>query len=128
MQKLPTRRLGLPRTAEWIVRNVLLVGFFMLLMLVAGLGYLSWQSFRELEDEITIIRQSEVSHKSAISLISETAGKIQAYARTALAYPESSLISFSARQELKQLRTEMEERIKNARLTSLSDTEEWREF
>ena len=89
MRKFPARLLGLPRTAEWIVRNVLLVGFFMLLMLVAGLGYLSWQSFRELEDEITMIRQSEVSHQSAISQISETAGKIQAYAQTALANPES---------------------------------------
>ncbi|HST20271.1 MAG TPA: ATP-binding protein [Blastocatellia bacterium] len=128
MQKLPARLLGLPRTAEWIVRNVLLVGFFMLLMLVAGLGYLSWQSFRELEDEISIIRQSEVSHQSAVSLISETAGKIQAYARTALAYPESSLISFSARQSLKTLKVEMDERIRNGRLTSLSDTEQWREF
>jgi PAS domain S-box-containing protein len=128
MQKFPARLLGLPRTAEWIVRNVLLVGFFMLLMLVAGLGYLSWQSFLELEDEITLIRQSEVSHQSAVSLISETAGKIQAYARTALAYPESSLISFSARQSLKTLKVEMDERIKNGRLTSLSDTEQWREF
>lgn len=128
MQKLPARLLGLPRTAEWIVRNVLLVGFFMLLMLVAGLGYLSWQSFRELEEEITLIRQSEVSHKSAVSLISETAGKIQAYARTALANQESSIISFTARQNLKTLKVEMDERIRNGRLTSLSDTEQWREF
>ncbi len=128
MRKLPTRRLGLPRTAEWIVRNVLLVGFFVLLTLVAGLGYLSWQSFQELESEITIIRQSEVSHKSAVSLISETAGKIQAYALTALANQESSLISFTARQNLKTLKVEMDERIRNGRLTSLSDTEQWREF
>ena len=128
MQKLPARLLGLPRTAEWIVRNVLLVGFFMLLMLVAGLGYLSWQSFRELEEEITIIRQREVSHQSAVSLIAETAGKIQAYARTALANQESSLISLTARRDLKTLKAEMDERIKNGRLTSLSDTEQWREF
>ena len=128
MRKLPARLLGLPRTAEWIVRNVLLVGFFVLLTLVAGLGYLSWQSFQELESEITIIRQSEVSHKSAVSLISETAGKIQAYARTALANQESSLISFTARQDLKTLKVEMDERIRNGRLTSLADTEQWREF
>src|SRR5215208_4014798 len=125
MQKFPARLLGLPRTAEWIVRNVLLVGFFMLLMLVAGLGYLSWQSFRELEEEITLIRQSEVSQQSAVSLISETAGKIQAYARTALANQESSLISLTARRDLKTLKAEMDERIKNGRLTSLSDTEQW---
>ncbi len=128
MRKLPARLLALPRTAEWIVRNVLLVGFFLLLMLIAGLGYLSWQSFRELENEITLIRQSEVIHKSAVSLISETAGKIQAYAQTALANEESKPVSFVARQKLKTLKVEMDERIKNMRLTSLSDTEKWREF
>src|ERR1044071_7741175 len=100
MRKLPARLLGLPRTAEWIVRKFLLVGFFVLLTLVAGLGYLSGQSFQELESQITIIRQSEVSHKSAVSLISETAGKIQAYAQTALANEESKPVSFIARQKL----------------------------
>ena len=41
---------------------------------------------------------------------------------------ESKLISFAARQEPQTLKVEMDERIKNARFTSLSDTEEWREF
>jgi PAS domain S-box-containing protein len=128
MRTLPTRRLGLPRNAEWLVRTVLLVGFFVLLTLVAGLGYLSWQSFRELEDEITMIRQSEVNHKGVVSLVSETAGKMQAYAQTALANPDSKYVSFVARQDLKKLRAEMEERIKAAKFTALSGTEEWREF
>ncbi|MGA9774177.1 MAG: ATP-binding protein [Blastocatellia bacterium] len=128
MRKLPTRLLGLPRTAEWIVRNVLLVGFFLLLMLVGGLGYLSWQSFLELGDEISIIRQSEVNHMSVVSLISETAGKIHASAQTALANQDSKPLAFIARQDLKRLRAEMETRIKNGKLTSLSDLDEWREF
>lgn len=128
MRKLPTRLLGLPRTAEWIVRNVLLVGFFVLLTLVAGLGYLSWQSFHELESEITIIRQAEVSHKSAVSLVSETAGKIQAYAQTVLANQESRPVAIIARRQLKTLKVEMDERIKDGRFTSLSDIAEWREF
>jgi PAS domain S-box-containing protein len=128
MRKLPTRLLGLPRTAEWIVRNVLIVGFFVLLMLVGGLGYLSWQSFRELEGEIARIRQSEVNHQRVVSFVSETAGKMRAQAQTAFANSDSTLISFVARQELKQLRLEMEGRMNEARLTTLSNTQEWREF
>jgi PAS domain S-box-containing protein len=75
-----------------------------------------------------MIRQSEVNHKSVVSLVSETAGKMQAYAQTALGNSDSMFLSFAARQDLKQLKAEMEERIKKAKLTSLSDTDEWREF
>ena len=34
LRKLPGRLLGFPRTAEWLVRNTLLLGFFVLLVLI----------------------------------------------------------------------------------------------
>jgi PAS domain S-box-containing protein len=128
MKKLPSRLLGLPLTAEWLVRTVLLVVFFVLLTLVASLGFLGWQSFQELGDQIEIIRQTEVNHERVVRKLSETAGKIQSQAMTALANADSKLLAFPARQRLKQLKDEMDERIKEGRLTTLSDTQEWEKF
>src|SRR6185503_18217762 len=128
IKKLPERLLGFPRTAEWIVRNILLVGFFVLLTLVAGLGYLSWQGFRELDVEIAVIRQSEVNHERVISLVSETAGKIQSQAETVIANPDTRLVAFIARQKLKELGNEMTTRIQEGRITTLANAEEWKEF
>src|SRR5215212_2022102 len=128
MKNLPARLLGLPLTAEWLVRTALLVVFFVLLTLVASLGFLGWQSFQELGDQIEVIRQTEVNHQKVLRRVSETSGKIQSQAVTALANADSTLVSFAARQELKQLKSEMDERIREGRLTTLSDTPEWERF
>ena len=128
LRKLPGRLLGFPRTAEWLVRNTLLLGFFILLVLIGGLGYLSWESFRQLESDIAIIRESEVNHISAIRAVSETAGKISAQAQTVLGNSDSNLLVFPGRQELKNLKAEMDERIRGGRLTTLVDKPEWGEF
>ena len=128
MRKLPSRLLGLPRTAEWLVRNVLLVGFFVLLVLVASLGFLGWQSFQRLSEQIEIIRQSQVNHHRVVGEISETFGKIESQASTVLANADSKLVSFAARQRLKVLKDEMDGRVKEVYLTTLSDTPEWKKF
>lgn len=127
-RKLPGRFLGFPRTAEWVVRNTLLLGFFVLLILVGGLGYLSWQSFRQLEGDITMIRESEANHDRAIRAVSETVGKIRAQALAVLGNSEYKLLTFAGRQQLKALKDEMDERISKARLTTLVDKPEWGEF
>jgi two-component system nitrogen regulation sensor histidine kinase GlnL len=126
--KLPGRLLGLPRTAEWLVRNILLLGFFVLLLLIGGLGYLSWQSFRQLESDIDAIRQSEANHDRAVRAISETLGKMLAEARSVLSNSESVLLVIPGRQQLKLLKDEMDENVKNGRLTTLADAPEWAEF
>lgn len=127
-RKLPGRFFGFPRTAEWLVRNTLLLGFFVLLVLIGGLGYLSWQSFRQLESDIALIRESEQNHYRAVTDVSETFGKMVAEARSVLGNSESSLLVFPGRQRLKRLRDEMEVNIGNGRITTLADTPEWREF
>jgi two-component system nitrogen regulation sensor histidine kinase GlnL len=128
LRNLAGRLLGFPRTAEWLVRNTLLVGFFALLVLIAGLGYLSWQSFRQLEGDIARIRESEVLHDRAIRSVSATVAKIRAEARSILGNSESNLLTFPARQELKLLKQEMDDNIRKARLTMLVDRPEWSEF
>src|SRR6185436_16769400 len=119
MKTLPSRLLGFPRTAEWFVRTVLLVGFFVLLALVAILGFLGWRSFQDLSEQIGVIRQSEVNHARVVGQISETAKKIQAQALTVRATSDSKYISFPARQTLKESKDEMDDRIKDGYLTSL---------
>ncbi|HVG17593.1 MAG TPA: ATP-binding protein [Blastocatellia bacterium] len=128
IRRLPGRFFGFPRTAEWLVRNILLLGFFVLLALVGGLGYLSWQGFRQLEGDITAIRESEVNHYRAVRAISETFGKMAAEARSVLGNSDSKLLVFPGRQQLKSLKDEMEENIKDGRLTSIADSPEWGEF
>ena len=127
-RKLAGRVLGFPRTAEWLVRNTLLVGFFTLLILIAGLGYLSWQSFRQLEVDIARIREAEMIHADAIRSVDETVVKIGAEVRSVLGNSESKLLTFPARQHLKTLKQEMDENMRKARLSSLVDRAEWGEF
>ncbi|MFP5263639.1 MAG: two-component system sensor histidine kinase NtrB [Blastocatellia bacterium] len=126
--KLPGKVLGLPRTAEWLVRNILLLGFFVLLLLIGGLGYLSWQSFRQLESDIDAIRQSEANHDRSVRAISETLGKMLAEARSVLSNSESALLVIPGRQQLKLLKDEMDENVRSGRLTTLADAPEWAEF
>lgn len=127
-RRITDRFLGFPRTAGWLVRNTLLLGFFILLILIGSLGYLSYQSFRQLERDINLTRESEGNHYRTIREIAETAGKISAEARTALGNPESRLIVFTSRQRLKVLKAEMDEHIGKGRVTSLVDAPEWKEF
>src|SRR5215208_2257341 len=98
LQRLRSRFLGFPRTAEWLVKNILLLGFFVLLTLIGGLGYMSWQSFRQLETDIDTIRESEGKHDRIIRAISETVGKISAQAQTVFGNSESTLLVFAGRQ------------------------------
>ena len=127
-RKVSGRLFGFPRTAEWLVRNTLLLGFFVLLVLIGSLGYLSYQSFRQLESAITMIRESEVNHDLVVRRVAETVGKIGAEAKTALGNAESKLLVFPSRQELRSLKNKMDEQIKNGRLTALADRPEWKEF
>ena len=55
LRKLPVSRLGMTASAEPLVRNVLLIGFCLLLLLVGGLGYWSRESFLEVENQIALI-------------------------------------------------------------------------
>ena len=128
MTRLPLRLFGLPRRTESLVRNVLLVGFLALLVLVAILGFMGYRSFVEMEEEVTRIRQTEVSHERIVRKVSETAGKIQSQAQTVLANSDQRYASIAARQSLNDLKAEMEARINEAKPSAITNTPEWEEF
>lgn len=128
MSKRPMRLFSLPRRTESLVRNVLLVGFLVLLALVAVLGFTSYRSLVEMEADVTVIRQTEVSHQRIVSGIKETAGKIQSQAQTVIANSDQRVVSIIARQNLIDLKNEMEVRIADARPSTITRTPEWGEF
>ena len=128
LRKLPVGRLGLTATAEPIVRNILLVGFCLLLLLVGGLGYWSRESFLQVENEIALIKQEEAKHLRNVLRIESTDERMAAEARAASAAGQNTLLRFPAEQRLKVLKAEMDGYIEEGRRSSMASTEEWKAF
>jgi two-component system nitrogen regulation sensor histidine kinase GlnL len=119
---------GLPLRAEDLVQSILLLGFFVLLLLVAAIGYWSRESFKILDEEIVILNQSEFRHLRIVLKISETAGIMWNEASTMLANEESNLMHRTAITKLNDLKKVMEEQIRIARNTRLLSSPGWAEF
>jgi signal transduction histidine kinase len=128
LRKLPVRRLGLPPGAESLVRNILLVGFCLLLLLVAGLGYWSRESFDQVEQEIASIQQSEARHVHTVLSIEGALGKMATEARAASDNGQNWLLRYPAQQRLKQLKTEIDGYLDEGRKSSMVATREWKEL
>lgn len=127
-RKLRDRLLGPPRPVESLVRNILAVGFIVLLLLVAGVGYRSIQSLVRLEKESVRVDETEEFHLRVVLGLSETVGKISTQAQTVAANRENSQMHFASSQQLKELKNEAESEIREVRQSSLVDSEEWRVF
>jgi two-component system nitrogen regulation sensor histidine kinase GlnL len=127
-RKLRERLLGPPRPVESLVRNVLALGFLVLLLLVAGVGYRSIQSLDQLEKESVRVDETEEFHLRVVLNLSETVGKISPEAKAMAANQSNSPMRFAARQQLKTLKNEMGGEIDEARKSSLIDSEEWGQF
>ncbi|HJQ26629.1 MAG TPA: ATP-binding protein [Blastocatellia bacterium] len=128
MPVLPRRLFNLARRSESVARDVLLVGFLALLALVTILGFMAYRSFVEMQAEVTVLRQTEVSQARVVSRVRETAGKIQAQAQTVLSTRDQQFAAIAARQRLKTLKNEMDERIDAAKPSALTNTPQWDEF
>jgi two-component system nitrogen regulation sensor histidine kinase GlnL len=127
-RKLRDAHLGTSRAVEFLVRNILFLGFFVLLVLVAGLGYRSVKSVEALEKDSIRVDETEERHLRLVLDISETAGKVFAEIRTVIANEGNKLLQFPAQQRLKDYKKEMDAEIEQGRMSSLVDTEEWRQF
>jgi len=127
-RKLRDAQLGTSRAVEFLVRNILFLGFFLLLVIVAGLGYRSVKSVEALEKDSVRVDETEERHLRLVLDISETAGKVFAEIRTVIANQSNELLQFPARQRLKEYKKEMEDEIQQARMSSLIDTEEGKQF
>src|SRR5882724_62632 len=127
-RKLRELVLGPPRPVESLVRNVLALGFLLLLLLVAGVGYRSIQSLEQLEKESVRVDQTEENHLRLVLDISETTGKIASEARTVVANQANDRLRFPAQQRLKDYKREIDSEIERARMSSLAESEEWAQF
>src|SRR5215471_3930507 len=116
------------RPVESLVRNVLAVGFLVMLLLVVGIGYRSINSLQQLEKESVRVDETEEKHFRIVLDLSETVGKIFTTAQTVAANQPNELMQFPARQHLNELRREMEQEVEQARNSSLVDSEEWNRF
>ena len=127
-RKLRDAHLGTSRAVEFLVRNILFLGFFVLLLLVAGLGYRSVKSVEALEKDGIRVDETEERHLRLVLDISETAGKVFAETRAVVANEANQLLQFPARQRLNDHKKEMDGEIEQAKMSSLVDTEEWKQF
>jgi signal transduction histidine kinase len=128
VRKLKEFVLGPPATIESLVRNVLFFGFLVLLLLIAGIGYRSVRSVEQLEKESIQVDDVGESHLRIVLELSETAGKVVPQAQYKAAYGSRPLMRLPSEHRLDDLKHEMEREIERARLTSLVDSSEWREF
>ncbi len=128
IRKLKERLLGPPKPVESLVRNVLFLGFFVLLLLVVGVGYRAVQSVDQLERESVFVDDIGERHLRLVLNLSETAGKIVPEARAVVATGSNSLLGFAARQRLNNLKKEMGAEVAEGRASSLVDWSEWKEF
>lgn len=127
-QNLRERLLEPPGTVESLVRNVLAFGFLVLLLLVAGVGYTSIQSLKQLEQESVRVDETEENHLRIVLDLKETVGKISPQAQTMAANQPNWVMYIPSRQRLMDLKKELEREVDAARKTSLVDSEEWQQF
>ena len=128
LKKLGEQLLGPPKPVESLVRNVLFVGFFVLLLLVVGVGYRAVQSVEQLERESVFVDDIGERHLRLVLDLWKTTGQIVPEARNLAANKSGSLLGFAARQKLNTLKREMDSRIAEVRGSSLADWQEWGEF
>src|SRR5436190_8390625 len=127
-RKLRDTHLGPSRAVEFHVRNTLFLGFFVLLLLVAALGYRSVKNLELLEKDSVRVDETEERHLRIVLDISETAGKVSAESRNVAGTPANELLQFPSKQQLKGYKREMEAEVDQGRMSSLVNTEQWKQF
>jgi len=123
-----SKKLRASLMAEPLVRNILLFGFFVLLFLIAGIGYWGIESLNKVRDEIAQLHQTEARHLRLSLKIKETAARMDTEARAVLASGGDRLVHFASGQKLDRVKKEMDELFNEVRLGTLDDTEEWKIF
>lgn len=128
LKKLEERLLGPAKRVESLVRNVLFLGFFVLLLLVVGVGYRAVQSVDQLEKESVFVDDIGERHLRLVLDLWKNVGEIVPESRIALANQSDSLMGGVTRRRLNALRKEMDLKFAEARSSSLADWDEWSEF
>ncbi|HYM00863.1 MAG TPA: ATP-binding protein, partial [Blastocatellia bacterium] len=91
---------GLPEALESHGRDILLVGFFFLLLLVCFIGYRGQKSLQELEDQARYVQSSDSRRLRIVLSIQEAIGVMDPEVRMMLATPDQRLLHYSSRMKL----------------------------
>ncbi|HKG21195.1 MAG TPA: ATP-binding protein [Blastocatellia bacterium] len=126
--KTGSRRLGLTLSAESIVRNILLFGFLVLLLLIAAIGYWSLDSLNKVRERVAQLHQTESNHLRLVLRVKETAAIMNTEARMILATLQNPLLHFPTENKLNTAKRQMDSIISDVRLGTLDETEEWKSF
>ncbi len=131
LNRVSSKLLGLPVQAESVVRNILLLGSCVLLLLIAGIGYVSTQSIKHVEEETRSLHQSQTNHLRATLRVRGIAGRIETEARSVLTLRENpglGIVKIAAERNLKDLKREMDAAIADANRSLLASSPQWEEF
>lgn len=131
LNRVSSKLLGLPLQAESVVRNIMLLGSCVLLLLIAGIGYWSTESMTNVEEETRSLHQSEANHLRTTLKVRGIAGRIETEARSVLALRDDRdmrILKIAAERNLKDLKREMEAASADANRSLLGSTPQWKEF
>ncbi len=118
----------IPIKAESLVRNVLLVGFVFLLILIGGLGFWSQHALLTVEEDISEFHQVEANHRILVLETNEIIRLIMTEAREPLAKGDKSLLGGVQNRRLKDLKRDLDSQFESASKSSLSETQEWKDL
>ncbi|HYP26881.1 MAG TPA: ATP-binding protein [Blastocatellia bacterium] len=127
-EKTAPRKLGLTLSAESLVQNILLFGFLVLLLLIAAIGYLSIESLNRVRERVAQLHQTEANHLRLALRVREATARMDTEARTLIGLGQSRLLHIATQSKLNTARRDMEALIKDARSSTLDDTEQWKNF
>lgn len=128
VSRLRQRVSRLPRAFELHGRDILLVGFFCLLLLVCFIGYWSQKSLRELEDETAYTQRTDTHNLKTALAINEFIGEMRPSVSMLLGTTDNTpLMHKSARIQLDNLKGNLDQVFDDARKGSLGAEPEFHE-
>jgi PAS domain S-box-containing protein len=117
----------LPLTMERHGRDILLAGFFLLLLLISSIGYWSEHSLRQLEAS-TFAAERETLHHFGVAVgIDEIRGEMIPAVSMAIAENQNKPLHFTAMQRLKDLKRQMDHSLDDGSKSSLGTLPEFKE-
>lgn len=109
-------------------RNVLLIGFLLLLLLIALAGHLARKNFAQVEGEIAALHQTEAKELQLVLGVAELVGKMITEARVVIGTRDESFLHGPSARRLRVLKDEMSALIDRGRQMAIGHSAEWKKF
>lgn len=117
----------IPRTMERHGRDLLLAGFFLLLVLICSIGYWSEHSLRQLEASTFEAERENVRHFDVAVQIEEVTGEMMPEVTMALVMDKDKFLHLTAMNKLKDLKIQMDQHLDDGRKSKLKSLPEFNE-